>query len=131
MAASADDGEEHLRRARALADAGRFDDAYALIEGQAERELSPAARALKAQLRQSLERLLAERFPSHDVVMRRREGGDLRAYPLCARDVFLLGLFRDEIPLRDALALSPLDEVDNLRTLAKLIDLGLVGPGRA
>lgn len=109
-----------------LAEAGRVEDAYELLAVDSDPSLPPEAHVFKARLREQMRQALTRRFPTHDVILRREALQDLRSLPLCARDVFMLHLFREELPLRDALALSPLDEIDNLRAIAKLIDLGLM-----
>lgn len=109
-----------------LAAAGRVEDAYELLAVADGPSMPPEAHAFKERLRKKMQQELTRRFPTHDVVLRRSPASDLRSLPLCSREVFLLHLFREELPLRDALALSPLDELDNLRGIAKLIDLGLV-----
>lgn len=125
MPASPIEGAGSYQRAMELAAAGRDEDAYELLAFGTD-PLPPEAHAFKARLRKKMEQELKRRFPTHDVVLRRSPATDLRSLPLRSRDVFLLHLFREELPLRDALALSPLDELDNLRGIAKLIDLGLV-----
>lgn len=127
MSATPTEGAGSFQRAKELAAAGRVDDAYELLAVENNPSLPPEAHALRERLRMQVRRDLDRRFPTHDVILRRTMPDDLRNLPLCSRDVFLLHLFRDELPLRDALALSPLDELDNLRGIAKLMDLGLVG----
>lgn len=127
MASSSIEGAASYQRAKELAAAGRFEDAYELLAVEDDPSLPPEARVFKERLRTRMRQELDRRFPTHDLVLRRRTAAaDLRSFPLCSREVFLLHLFRDELALRDALALSPLDELDNLRGIAKLMDLGLV-----
>lgn len=119
------DVNEAWQRAQGLANAGRYDEAYELLAPFDGEALPAGAKALRDGLRERVMQRLAARFPP-DALLESVSPPDMRAYPLRAQDMFVIGLLRNEIALRDMLAISPLDELDSLRVVAKLVDLGLV-----
>jgi hypothetical protein len=119
------DVNDAWERAHALAAAGRVDEAYELLAGYAEEALPPGAAALRGELRRRVLARLASLFPPESV-LRRVVPPDMRTFPLRAQDMYVFGLLQQEIALGDMLAISPLDELDSLRVVAKLVELGLV-----
>lgn len=119
------DVNEAWQRAQGLANAGRDDEAYELLAPFDGGALPAGAAALRAGLRERVMRRLAAQFPP-DARLESVTPPDMRAFPLRAQDMFVIGLLRNEIALQDMLAISPLDELDSLRVVAKLVGLGLV-----
>lgn len=92
-----------------------------------------ADRATYIRLREEVEsRLrveLSRRFQDLTVhPTRLRPAVDIRSYRLTSFDVYVLGLFDGVTSLADALALSLKQELQTLRSVAKLTDLGLLDP---
>lgn len=121
-----------LDKAQKLVAEGKIEDAYELLSSASWAQWPDSAQKLRVSVREALLAAVRKRFPDARVRLRRTNAkADLRNLPLKSRDVFLLGLLKEQLPLADVLSISPLDEIDNLRSLAKLVDLGLIVSGTA
>ena len=120
-----------LEKATGLADKGKLDEAYELICILAfNTSRSSQVRALKAAWRAALLDKLRTRFCDLKAYPQRlTSNAEVKRFQVKSREAFILGLIDGSVTLDDILAISPVDELDTLRALARLIDLGLLGDG--
>jgi hypothetical protein len=86
--------------------------------------------ALRSEWRQKLLAQLRERFRDLSIYPLQTERvANIKEMSLRSREVYVMALFDGMTSLEDALAVSPVDEVDTLRSVARLIDLGLLSIG--
>jgi hypothetical protein len=122
--------DDTLARAKSLADAGKYDEAYELILGLTFELSSHSFLDFRTLCRDILLKGLRARFADLNVYPQRlTTDRELRNYKLKAREAFIVGLIDGTLTLDDILAVSPVDELDTLRALARLLDLGIIGIG--
>lgn len=120
-----------LEKATGLAEKGRLDEAYELICILAfNTSRASQVRALKAAWRAALLDKLRKRFSNLNAYPQRLTSNtEVKRFQVKSREAFILGLIDGTVTLDDVLAISPVDELDTLRAMARLIDLGLLGIG--
>jgi hypothetical protein len=123
--------ELSVSRARKLALEGKLEEAYDILVGVSGHNTRPTLFNLRTTWRGELLGALRARFPDMNVYPQRLvEGAALKAYSLKSREAYVHELFDGVTTLEDAVALSPVDEVDTLRSVARLIDLGVLSLGK-
>lgn len=130
MIFEAPDKQSLLRKAKSLADAGRLDEAYEIIVALTLQHTTNSIANLSSAWAEMLLGRLRKRFSNKDAYPQRLTNiGEIRRYRLKSREAFLLGLVDGTTTIDELIAISPVDELDTLRALAHLIDLGLLGIG--
>ena len=120
--------ELSVSRARKLALEGKIEEAYDILVGISGQENRQTIFNLRAEWRTALLVALRKRFPNMGLFPRRLvDGAAVKKFALKSREAYVLELFDGVTTLEDAVALSPVDEVDTLRSVARLIDLGVLG----
>lgn len=123
--------ELSVNRARKLALEGKIEEAYDILVGVGGHNTRTTLFNLRSAWRQELLRALRARFTDTSVYPRRLvDAAALKQYALKSREAYVLELFDGVTSLEDAVALSPVDEVDTLRSVARLIDLRLLTLGQ-
>lgn len=121
-----------LAKAKALAEAGNVDEAYELVLALSFDYSSESFVGLRAGWERILRDAMTKRFPDLGVFPQRLPfTGSLRNYRLKSREAFLLGCIDGNFTLDEIIAISPVSELDTLRALARLVDLGLIGLGHS
>lgn len=121
-----------LESAKKLAEAGKYDEAYELLLSLSFELSSNSFLDFRTLCHDILLESLRKRFSDLTLYPQRLTGNrELRKYQLKSREAFILGLIDGALTLDDILAISPVDELDTLRALARLLDLGLIGFGHA
>lgn len=121
-----------LAKAKALAGAGKIDEAYELILALSFEYSSDSFVGMREGWQRILLDRLYKRFPNREVYPQRVPfAGSLRRFNLKSREAFLLGCIDGNFTLDEIIAISPVDELDTLRAVARLQDFGLIAFGYA
>lgn len=121
--------EMSVSRARKLALEGRLEEAYDILVGVTGHNNRTTLFNLRSEWRNDLLRELRKRFADLTVYPQRTPTADLKKLNLKSREMYVYELFDGVTSLEDAIALSPVDELDTLRSVARLVDLGLLSLG--
>lgn len=122
-----------LEKAKHLAEKGKLDEAYELICILAfNGNHADYVRTLRSAWRAALLDTLRKRFANLNAYPQRlTSNAEVKRFQVKSREAFILGLIDGTVTLDDIIAISPVDELDTLRALAKLVDLGLLGVGES
>lgn len=125
-----DTTHDRVLQVNRLAEAGKTEAAYELVlELSHEAEVKGLA-TVRLALHDALLSQLLRQFPDQQVFPQRLASNDvLKRYSLRTREVFILGLIDGTTTLGEVIAISPVDELDTLRAIAKMTALGLIGFG--
>lgn len=119
--------ELSFNRAKRLAGNGDLEGAYDIISELPGRDSRETFMAMRRSWREALLVTLRARFPSMEIYpLPAQNIRDLKRFNLKSREVFVLGLYDGVTSLDDAVAVSPVDELDTLRATDRLISLGLL-----
>lgn len=121
--------EMSVSRARKLALEGRIEEAYDILVGVTGHNNRTTFFNLRTAWRNDLLKVLRQRFSDLAIYPQRTPGVDLKKLALKSREMYVFELFDGVTSLEDAIALSPVDELDTLRSVARLIDLNALKVG--
>lgn len=121
--------EMSVNRARKLALEGRIEEAYDILVGVTGHNNRTTFFNLRTEWRNDLLKTLRKRFTDLAIYPQRLAGVDVKKLNLKSREMYVYELFDGVTSLEDAIALSPVDEVDTLRSVARLLDLGALQVG--
>lgn len=121
--------EMSVSRARKLALEGRIEEAYDILVGVTGHNNRTTFYNLRTEWRNELLKALRQRFTDMSVYPQRVAGSDIKKLSLKSREMYVYELFDGVTSLEDAVALSPVDELDTLRSVARLMDLGVLRVG--
>lgn len=121
--------EMSVSRARKLALEGRIEEAYDILVGVTGHNNRTTFFNLRTEWRNELLKVLRQRFTDLSIYPQQVSGADVKKLSLKSREMYVFDLFDGVTSLEDAVALSPVDELDTLRSVARLMDLGILRVG--